>query len=376
MIELPVNRLIVSGMKAVKDINLAEPASRFWVIPGKGGEPRWLIPNRAKLGLPALRQWAPYDLSSKLKWQLILGAYVVGQVHRLPGVVAAGLAPVEYTSWEGLWLKLGWREDCLPVPVLYVGTPGPTRKLVLTLVHPRSGQPEWVVKVPVGPEAGQAIVHEASILKQVAELDPDLAPALLSLRESEQVSVQEFVISRATDKTLTSKHIEWLLELRLHTPTGFPNLLEALTLEYETYFEKNVFPLTVQKKLREALKIITALQDFPVVCEHGDFVSWNIRIRPDGKMVLVDWEEARMNGWPMQDLFYFHFIWDFLANRPSSILGRIERCRFYDQYMRAFDLGVWDAKLLYQAFLLKFLAGKIAQGDSAVVEKAMRYLAC
>ncbi len=125
-----IDKVFPTGSLPAWNADDVPPQERFWVIPGKRG-PRWIIPRTPLVGWPALRQWRPYDLSSRLKWAAITTAYRARQLGLMPGVAPIGVAGSSDLSWE----HVGWREDPTPVPVIYVGTPGPTRKAVATLVN-------------------------------------------------------------------------------------------------------------------------------------------------------------------------------------------------------------------------------------------------
>jgi aminoglycoside phosphotransferase (APT) family kinase protein len=44
---------------------------------------------------------------------------------------------------------------------------------------------------------------------------------------------------------------------------------------------------------------------FPLVFQHGDTGTWNLLVRPDGRVAFIDWENGEPNGMPLWDLFYF-----------------------------------------------------------------------
>jgi hypothetical protein len=46
-------------------------------------------------------------------------------------------------------------------------------------------------------------------------------------------------------------------------------------------------------------------QPIPLVFQHGDPGTWNAMVTPSGRIALLDWEAAEMQGMPLWDLFYF-----------------------------------------------------------------------
>ena len=77
-----------------------------------------------------------------------------------------------------------------PVPVVYVGTPGVSRKAVIHLVHPASGTCDAIVKVPLTDAAQAAILREADVLATLADEGYTCAPRLLYVDQDRGVTTQ------------------------------------------------------------------------------------------------------------------------------------------------------------------------------------------
>lgn len=351
----------------------ADPASRFWVIPGKQGQPRWIIPQTSRLGLPVLERWAPCELPSRMKWRMILLAYRMGFLGQIPGITSIGLQP-ESKSWLDIWQGRGWDRPECPVPVIYVGTPGLTRKLVVTLVGSVSAEPESVLKVPLTAEAAERTRHESFILSNLSDFNASLGPEALFCNQDTGWVTQRYLDSMPTGRKLREEHINWLLKLRKREEFSDNSPLINLHKRFTALFQKPHLEVH-RESIQKTLDMLEPVEGLPRVWEHGDFVSWNIRRLQDGHLILVDWEESEMDGLPMQDLFYFDLIWDVLAGRPSSVPDRIEQCALYRQYMKVFNLNGRQAQNLYRYCRLRLLFQKLVSGDPSMLDRAWRSLA-
>ena len=62
----------------------------------------------------------------------------------------------------------------------------------------------------------------------------------------------------------------------------------------------------------------------PACWEHGDFAPWNIKRSRDGGCALLDWEDARRKGLPLQDAYHFLHMQDWLfGGRPKLHATRL-----------------------------------------------------
>lgn len=370
-----IETLFSSQVDVTLDCREADPTARFWIVSGKLGQPRWIIPMNARYGLWTLQQWTPYDLLSRLKWRLLLAAYRFGVLGNLPGVYPIGFIARGTANWQDIWRTLGWSKDqSEPIPIIYVGTAGPKQKLVVIAVNPTSQKAEQVMKIPLGPQACEAVLKEARILSELQMFNPSLGPQPLWVNEDTGTSAQAYLFSSPAPVQLTHLHIDWLLKLNNQEQIRESDPLLGLHRRLASGFEACAVPEVDQEPIWKTLGQLSNISQMPVVWEHGDFVSWNIRCFPDGSLVLVDWEESEATGLPMQDLFYFHFIWDFLKDRPSSIPSRISSCNLYRRYMSFFNLDRTDSKNLYRYFQLNFLSRKLLERQSHALARTLKDL--
>ena len=95
----------------------------YVTVPGNE-HARWLLPEkRPEIG-SVLASWAPYRLRSRGAWAMVRAANRMGRVAAIPGTSVLQADKVCDSDWS----LLGWRSAESPVPVIYLGTPGPQRQ--------------------------------------------------------------------------------------------------------------------------------------------------------------------------------------------------------------------------------------------------------
>lgn len=315
-----ITKVFPAGSELLWKADEVEQKDRFWIIPGKEG-PRWIVPRNPRHGWPVLKHWRPYDLSSRLKWEVLMAACRTGQLGLVPGVVGVGVLGAPDKSWD----HLGWIDEKSPVPVIYVGTSGPTRKAVASLVDTPACKPVAVAKVPLGVRSARNILYEADILKSLEEEKPGIAPRVRYVDRTAGISLQDSISGRSTSRRLTQAHMDWLVGLRRS------GIETSLRKQSERLMKRLAQLDGLEEKTRHLLKnLLEQLNDptpLPAFWVHGDFAPWNLRWVEEGKLVGVDWEEARQIGLPCTDLVYFYVIQDFLFcdNPPAKTWQRLQK---------------------------------------------------
>ena len=296
-----VNKVFPKGTELCTKGKAANQGSRFWVIPGKQGEARWILPDDPKCALPFLRQWTPYDLQSRIKWNCLMIAYRWQMLDRIPGIIPLNINVPPTSNWE----HLGWT-TLSPVPVIYVGTPGTKRKAVLGLIDSQKRSVSAIGKVPLGPTAEQAINHEIDLLDSLSKEKPGQAPRTLFVDRENGIATQEFFSGMPTGRSLTEHHIKFLADLAI--PGETISLSEAMKeFERELHSQKHIEP-EARKVLERVIAEIDDPSALPAVWEHGDFAPWNLKNANNGSLRAIDWEAASRRGLPLFDLVHFHSI--------------------------------------------------------------------
>jgi hypothetical protein len=315
--------------------------SRFWMIPGKEGEPRWILPHDTDNALYFLHQWQPYKLFSRIKWKFLLAAYSGKGLKLVPGVIPLRIVSPEKSDWK----HLGWNSRNLPVPIIYVGTPGPSRKLVLALFDSEKKAITSIAKVPMGPCAGRAINHEADILNSLTNEKPERAPRSLFIDRQNGIATQEFFAGKPTGRILTENHVTFLLDLVIPGETISlsevgENLRENLeTLEHIDSKTRSV--------LENVLEDVDDPSPLPAVWEHGDFAPWNIKKFLNGSLRVIDWEASSRRKLPLFDLIFFQSAQMFLFGDKEMFPKSIKRLLY--QYLGQLEIAPSLTKKIIKA---------------------------
>ena len=280
----------------------------FLAVPGRDA-PRWLLQNHAGDLGPALANWSPYRLSSRVKWNVIRAANRLGVLRRLPSVDVVEVRPSKAIDWPAL----GWNGAAPPCIAVYVGTPGPAQKLVMHLVDPVARTCEAIVKVPLAADATTAILREAATLAALAGEQYPCAPRLLRLDCARDISTQQFLAGKPGSRRLLPEYFDLLRSLML--PDEETSLsAHSAVWEPEAHFVSDCDVDVMQAALAE----LDDERRLPACWVHGDFAPWNIRQRPALAPALIDWEEAQPGGLPLHDAYHFLHIQDFLfAGKPT-----------------------------------------------------------
>ena len=290
----------------------SEPSQTAAYVAVPGNEmARWMLPaGRPEIGR-VLASWAPFRLRSRAAWSALRAASQLGRIARLPGV-----SVLELETRGADWTSLGWRGDEPPIPVIYLGTPGPKRKAVVHLVEPSSGLCRAVVKVPLTDEAKTAILHEAEVLEALARERYEFSPRLLQVDWTRGIATQTFVDGRPGSRRLTPECRQLLQSLLL---AG-----EITTLaEHGERWDREISEVADESAEHQTIAaVIDELRDdspLPACWEHGDFAPWNIKRLPAGGCALLDWEDGRRKALPLQDAYHFLHMQDWLFGKKATL---------------------------------------------------------
>ena len=295
-----------------------DTVQNFLVLSGNGG-PRWLLPTRQRNLDSVLADWSPYRLDSRLKWRVVRAASRIGCLSLLPGMTTSTVGGIDSIDWR----SVGWNSEIPPVTAVYLGTPGPSRKAVIHLLDSCSGVCQVIVKVPISEAAPDAILQEADVLSSLAAERCTFAPRLLSVDRDHGISAQTVLPGAAGSRRLLPEYLQLLRSL------GLPGETTSIVEHAATLQDQLLWSAGSDRDLATITAALSQLCDahlLPAFWVHGDFAPWNIKHRSDGPPALLDWEDARRGGLPLQDAFHFLHIQDYLfGKQPTSHAEDLDR---------------------------------------------------
>ena len=293
----------------------------FVVIIGNVGA-RWIVPASSHHCRQILSSWRPYDLASRIKWQVVEVISFFSLLRYLPDTLCFKFSADQLS--ENL-LKLGLVGNF--TPVIQVGNPSPTRKMTLFLLQGSSARA--VIKIPLTKAAVAAVAAEATTLQAMSRLQPTI-PQSVHYDSASGWSVQNWVQGSPSSRKFTEQHRDFLLQLVApESSTSLKTALEKNTLIHDALF----LPTADKRKLEAAMERLTDSSILPRTIVHGDFTPWNIKVTK-GKLRIFDWESARLDSLPLIDICNFFYRQDYLFQEkrkfPHYLLEHDQVIRYLD----------------------------------------------
>jgi hypothetical protein len=290
---------------------LSAKENEFLVIPGNGS-PRWLVPSSSEYGLNVLADWNPYGVNSRIKWLILKFFYRFNLLAGIPGITK--VAHEEFSVSPDVKKCQPQESKIIVIPVIYVGTPGPKQKIVVTLVEVQSQQAVTVVKIALGKQAKISIMQEAYMLTQLAKFGVQSVPRLVPGSVAQQTILRGKLSSRRFGKA----HIEFLLSLpKVGGKSTFLEKKQELLVLYSGL--KTGFTFLQMKSIASAINAIISKNSIELVFIHGDFAPWNIKQTSNYDCKVFDWEDARVDGLPLWDICHFNLIQAHLFKESKDI---------------------------------------------------------
>ena len=189
-----------------------------------------------------------------------------------------------------------------------VGTPGPTQSVLVRFVEPKNGRPQAVAKVMVSRDshAAERIAAESKAIQ-----DP----------------VLDGVVPRHWETGVIDGH-HYLMTEFVAGPSLSPGQRGMMTALDTLAFQSSgteVVSIHEHPWVQRVLKRIPWLRrdrligQFPIARTHGDFAPWNILVRPDWKLTLIDWEFSEPNGVAGVDLAHYVLVTQHLLKRRKPL---------------------------------------------------------
>jgi hypothetical protein len=286
-------------------------ASTRFVAIEDGSALRWLLPADLGVSARVLADWQPYKRTSQLAWQGIQFAARVGFLSHLPRTRAL---EIDLTSVD--WEEFGWLRPYPPLLLVYVGTAGPQQKLVATLVNPRTGEAETIVKFPLSKVAERSLIYEYDILQRLASEGRNIAPKPMRRDAHGRFTVQSYIKGRPVGVQIGKAHITFLAGLiRSGKCIRLAHLRDDLRRKRKTLVTEMGAPQSALDAIDRLLSEGDWSGSFPSVRVHGDFAPWNLKQRPEGTIAAIDWEDSLEEGLPFMDLLHYQ-------TRVTSLLRR------------------------------------------------------
>lgn len=332
---------------------LSGNAREFFAI-RSGRRLRWIIPSDRHRLAVVLTSWRPYGLKTTLAWQGLSRAL------SMVGPAKLGLERLGATAGTDLDQAIGgWVNGRDLVPVVYVGTEGPSQKLVCHLTD-TDGRVVAVARVPIGPDAQDGIDNDRRALAALANspIGPFI-PRLLLQDGVDRYGFQSVLPGRPASRRLTDAHTETLLLLH---KTGEVSLRTRVERMLTRMAELGVAP-ELNRQAQEWTSRIPQDLSVPSPWQHGDFVPWNLRVE-NGRVHVLDWEDAIPAGLPVWDIAHFHIQQAFLFGKTADVLSAVEKSAGYGKYLSTFRIAPATGRLLIAAYCLGYGLEMSAKGNA------------
>jgi hypothetical protein len=209
--------------------------------------------------------------------------------------------------------------------IIYLGTPGPYRKLAVLQLDEQY-RPLAISKVATNSTTHNLLANERKILERVSKFGLLLGhvPQVLQSRSKDGLYAlkQTIGMGKALKAKTNSGQVIVFLK-KLHIETGRRILFEDSGVSISLHRRYNQLNTLLSADWRQRykhclLKIDTFTgQKFNFVLAHRDFVRWNMCLSENGIFVF-DWEYSEDGYPPLYD--YFHYLL-----MPKAVKGRLNK---------------------------------------------------
>ena len=220
-----------------------------------------------------------------------------------------------------------------------------SRKLLFFLFEDEAGadgEPAYIVKMVRDPRFNPRLENEWQALEALARLDvldPESYPRVAfaghhaGLAMVGETNVAGAPFRERSQGTADCPHLhaaaDWFTRLgagtaRLDGTNGQQTgaVLADLLARFQAIYRPD--PALARFLEAQIRQLANADLPLPTVFQHGDPGTWNMRVTPSGKVALLDWEAAELQGMPLWDLFYFLRSYVVGAARKQGIAQRLE----------------------------------------------------
>ncbi len=228
---------------------------------------------------------------------------------------SGGSLPVTLAGYHARWGLPHDSVGCL----LLTGGQSPGNKLVVLTFSAGQPAPQLAVKLPRVGDAQAPLEHEGQVLQAVhADRVRSGVPRVVGRVDvGDRVGLAQSVVTGtpvqellrpATHRQLCLKVTDFLADLAATPPPRW-------SAEWKDRLVRPVLDVLGEAERRRARAILCGLSLLPEVCEQRDCSPWNVLVRSDGRLAILDWESAEPRGVPGLDLVYFLSYASFFAER-------------------------------------------------------------
>lgn len=244
-------------------------------------------------------------------------------------------------------------------------------KAILYIFLENEKTPSCIVKMRRLNKAKQRMENEADILEELHTKHGDLnvSPKLLFFDNVQGYSylgesytagtVMYNVFNYDNYGELSMKATELLINLDTATRKDLPDnwkdkLIEPIITKFKAYYESILEP----KVINRTADLIDNIEMTHTTLTHADYCHWNIILKPDGELALIDWEYSTIEGFPVIDLIFFFTFLTF----ELKVAGRGNR--YLSCYRDLLDESTDIGKVF--KYCLNYYCTKVGVPESAV----------
>jgi SAM-dependent methyltransferase len=215
-----------------------------------------------------------------------------------------------------------------------------SNKVIFFLSKGSQEKPEMVIKMTRAGEFNGRLANEATVLTRLLReqlVEAGSYPQLLffDTYRGQAVLAQKVIAGEpfrrrthlTADCPFAQRAISWIVQLgksSADNPAGASGQVAAGLDELVTRFE-SIYQSSQDESrfLRLQIHRIRSCRGAcPLVFQHGDTGTWNLLVRPDGRVAFIDWENGEPKGMPLWDLFYFLRTFGTWISRQTGIRDR------------------------------------------------------
>ncbi len=228
------------------------------------------------------------------------------------------LYQIIYTAIKSEWQYLGLKSKPENISTLMLCSEGGKDKIMLYIFADENKTPSLVVKIARTKDTIPVVSNEAANLESIHVRFPNLEwiprvlfsiddGALFALARPyvNGVSFSD-IVREENRRDLCLQVTSWIIKFARDTATEVPSnwrksLVDPVLSTLTPLFSPKLKP----EQLQKTRQIVSRLNPGFLVCEHRQFSPWHIFLEHDGRIRVIDWEIARLDGLPAADLIYF-----------------------------------------------------------------------